>query len=118
MPTLRGRGGESDPDFCYPLPRRGDSDIFSLAPLGGTATCRTPPSTRRPALSSPTLLVPRRRRLSGSLTCSRYTFSVYGLLHTRGWSMRHLKGVLGALLAQESGQIQFFIIAPILTLSF
>ena len=32
--------------------------------------------------------------------------------------MKHLKGMCRALLAQQSGQIQLFIIAPILTLSF
>ena len=32
--------------------------------------------------------------------------------------MKQLKGMFCALLAQQSGQIQFFIVAPILTLSF
>ncbi len=36
----------------------------------------------------------------------------------RGWDMQYLRGMIKNLLAQQSGQIQLFIIAPILTLSF
>src|SRR5216683_6417427 len=44
--------------------------------------------------------------------------ALWGPLWRRGWFMMHLRGTLKSLLAQQSGQIQLFIIAPILTLSF
>ena len=44
--------------------------------------------------------------------------ALWGPLLRRGWSMQYLRGTIKSLLAQQSGQIQLFIIAPILTLSF
>lgn len=41
-----------------------------------------------------------------------------GAAYATGWLMKYLRGTLRILLAQESGQIQLLIIAPILTLSF
>ena len=44
--------------------------------------------------------------------------ALWGPLLRRGWDMQYLRGTLKSLLAQQSGQIQLLIIAPILTLSF
>src|SRR5262249_52503326 len=91
--------------------------FLSLKPTAQPPSAR-PRQPRPPPSPPPFFLFLPRLRLNRSLTPSHCAPSLFSLPLARGWLMKYLQETFCALLAQQSGQIQFLIIAPILTLSF